>query len=297
MAVAYPACDPAYLIFTLLGRGGHGTVFGAYRTSDRRPLAIKIVSTPRIARWLRVDGTQRPLEVVVMSRLMGVPGIIRMITHYEWLDSTHIVMEKPPGVTDLFTLIADRHWLMDPLAKPIFQQIVRIVKSCHSRGIVHRDLKDENFLVDPLTLEVTLIDFGAAAFLQEAPFTDTIGTAVYAPPEWIRESSYSGVSGDVWSLGTLLYSMVAGKIPFKSDEETCVGRDLLGYPNHVAPACVHLIRQCLHPIPHRRPTLQAIADHFWLAGKSTFVFFLSATSSVVCWLVWSKKFCQGQSPT
>ena len=285
MALAFPACDPAYLISTLLGRGGHGAVYGAYRVSNRRPVAIKIVSTLRITRWLMVEGSLRPLEVVMMSRLRGVPGIIQMITHYVLLDSTHIVMEKLPRVTDLFTLVADRQWLLDPLARPIFRQITDIVLSCHSQGIVHRDLKDENFLIDPLTLEVTLIDFGSAAFLQDAPFTDTIGTAIYAPPEWIRDRSYEGVSGDVWALGTMLYSMVVGDIPFQSDEDTCAGRDNLVYPNHVSPACQHLIRLCLHPNPRRRPTLQAIADHFWLAGKSISFFFscLRPHALFVCW--------------
>lgn len=262
----YASFKRQYKLGAELGRGGFGTVYCGFRMADNLTVACKYVMRANVTEWACMDGRMVPLEIVLLMRCRGIPGVIQTIDWFERPEGYMIVMERPSPSTDLFDYISERGALTESVARDYFRQVVDTVLACYRANVIHRDIKDENLVVDMKNGLVKLIDFGSGAFRKNGPYTDFEGTRVYSPPEWIEKSRYDGLEAAVWSLGILLFDMVCGDIPFRKDSEICNGH--LQWRNHVSEECKDLIRQCLSRESSDRPTLEGILAHSWMQVPS-----------------------------
>ncbi|XP_065349966.1 serine/threonine-protein kinase pim-3-like [Cloeon dipterum] len=261
--------DRLYRVGPCLGKGGFGVVYAGLR-NDNLPVAIKHISKQKISDMVLMGHQRVPMEVYLLSKVSNLPGVIGLLDYYERDDSVIIVMERPESVKDLFDYITDKVVLNEFLARDFFRQIVHTVLQSHKAGVIHRDIKDENILVDLKTNKLKLIDFGSGALLRDTVYTDFDGTRVYAPPEWIRSGKYFGRSATVWSLGILLYAMVCGDVPFELDDEILRANIVFksrmtpnSKPLRLSAECMDLIKQCLRLNPRERLDIDKLLLHPW----------------------------------
>jgi len=250
-----------------LGKGGFGVVYAAVRRSDKLQVAVKEVYKAKIIK--KTGDGKVPLEVALMQQVSDVPGVIKILDWFEGPESFFIVMEKFAG-QDLFDYISEQGPLKESAARDLFSQVLETVLLCHNRGVLHRDIKDENLLIEPRTKELRLIDFGSGTYLMDGLYNDFEGTRVYAPPEWILSRRYTAGSLTVWSLGILLHDLVVGDIPFEEDEQILQGLPDWSQSTALSQGLKEVLQGCLAVDPAQRLSLDQLATHPWLqASKPT----------------------------
>lgn len=215
-----------YVLQAALGRGGFGEVWQAQDTTLGRQVAVKVVDLSSIG--------QAPELAAIVARFrreaLAVGGLrhANIVNAYDAGQAgslLYLVMELLPG-SSLADIIADRRdRKLGPL--PITQildigtQICAGLASAHAAGVVHRDIKPGNLMVDP-DGHIKIIDFGIARFIQDdmprltAPGFG-VGTMSYVAPEQAQGLAVDG-RADLYSLGCMLYELLAGQRPFVADD-------------------------------------------------------------------------------
>ena len=244
-----------------LGQGAFGKVYLVSRRNDSCNLATKILTKSRVSH-LTSSPTEGliPLEIDCVNGLrhenvVSVFGYMEL--HFHWV----IVMEYCASSVDLFDFIAVRGPLHEDLARHLFLQLHSAVSYCLSVGVDHRDIKDENILINTLNHTIKLIDFGSAShFKEQTPYTYARGTSICLPPEYHLSGTYYPLDATIWAYGCVLFKMIQGFHPF------CDYNEIVGLRpdiHFVSLGCKDLLRMCLAKNPKRRIEFASIAAHPW----------------------------------
>ncbi len=208
-----------YTIESHLGRGAMGAVYKGVDPRINRVVAIKTLAIQDEFDADEVAEVRRRFfhEAEIAGRLSH-PNIVTIYDAGEDHDLAYIAMEYLEG-SDLRELIRDKRRLPSPdKAMQMIAQIAEALDYAHEKGVIHRDIKPSNIMVEKSSGQLKLADFGVARITSSSHTkTGTIlGTPPYMSPEQLAGEHVDGRS-DIFSLGVVLYELVAGKRPFDGD--------------------------------------------------------------------------------
>jgi sugar lactone lactonase YvrE/predicted Ser/Thr protein kinase len=201
-----------YRIEALVGEGGMGVVYRAHDTRLKRTVALKLMAPP-----LAVDERfrERFSRESELAMALEHPNVVPIYDAGEAGGRLFLAMRYVEG-TDLRTRLRDEGALEPAQVITLFKQVAHALDAAHAKGLVHRDVKPSNVLLDA-DGHAYLADFGLTRRLSEsgAQFTDgrSLGTPAYLAPEQIEGRPIDG-RADIYSLGCMLYECVTGTAPF-----------------------------------------------------------------------------------
>uniref|UniRef100_A0A8D2BAA7 non-specific serine/threonine protein kinase n=1 Tax=Sciurus vulgaris TaxID=55149 RepID=A0A8D2BAA7_SCIVU len=250
-----------YHLLQTIGHGGFGQVKLARHLLTGAEVAVKILPKERQV----FPVLSEPDILMTLSH----PHVIQLFQVIETVQNVYIVMEYAGGGELSHHIQAGG--MQEEEARRLFRQIARAVGYCHKNGVVHRDLKVENIMLDARG-NIKLIDFGLSTkFISGLKLNRFWGTLTYLAPEIALQQEYEGPPVDVWSLGVILYFMLTGKCPFMGITAKhllkLIVRGRYQIPHHVPMHAQNLICKILTVNPKQRPSVEQILQHPWLSQR------------------------------
>ncbi|XP_068008816.1 serine/threonine-protein kinase DCLK3 isoform X1 [Melanerpes formicivorus] len=264
-----------YEIGRTIGDGNFAVVKECRHCDSNQVYAMKIVDKSKL------KGKEDMMESeILIIRSLSHPNIVSLIEVYETEAEIYLILEYVPG-GDLFDAIIESVKFTEHDAAVMITDLCEALVYIHSKNIVHRDLKPENLLVQhnaDKSTTLKLADFGLAKLVTKPIFT-VCGTPTYVAPEILAEKGY-GLEVDMWAAGVILYILLCGFPPFRSqerDQEELFQIIQLGhyeflspYWDNISAAAKDLITRLLIVDPQKRYTARQVLQHPWIrtAGKT-----------------------------
>ncbi len=237
--------------YTLQDRLGAGAAAEVWRATDQRlgrTVAVKILRPQYVS---DAEARERFEREAKAAASLSHPNVVDVYDYGVADDTVFIAMQYVDG-EDLKQYIAERGRLVGPDAARIALAVCQGLAAAHSHGLIHRDIKPQNILIDR-NGTVRITDFGVAKALSAPGLTQqgmTYGTAAYLSPEQATGQPV-GPASDVYALGIVLYEMLCGQTPFQGDSAAAVAYQQVYQP---APS----VRACNPDVPE---ALDAIIAH------------------------------------
>ena len=246
-----------YEIVRLLGQGGMGAVYQAYDRELERQVALKLIRSDLAA---NPEILKRFKQELILARQITHKNVIRIFDLGQADGFKFITMDYIEG-EDLQSLLRRKKKLEPAEAANIIAQTCRALEAAHAEGVIHRDLKPQNIMLDKRG-RAYVMDFGIARSTLAPGMTQTgalIGTPDYMSPEQAKGQTLDARS-DLFSVGIIFYEMLAGQTPFLAD--TTMGklwkrtnelaRPLGELDKTIPPTLCEIVRRCLEIDPHKR---------------------------------------------
>uniref|UniRef100_A0A7S4F059 Protein kinase domain-containing protein n=2 Tax=Chrysotila carterae TaxID=13221 RepID=A0A7S4F059_CHRCT len=276
-----PTKEQVYVVGRELGFGQTAIVYEGRKRVNGDICALKCFKSDELRNTpYAVDALRAEVEI-----LRALPPHKNVVTLHDVLStpSTVVLATQLVSHGDMLTPVENSGAYKEQHARRLFAQIIEGVEHLHQSGVAHRDLKLENMCFADAALErVKIIDFGAAAFLNNEGFNEACGTALYAAPEmipWLMPSVGRGPmynkEVDYWAIGISLYVMLSGEAPFDQDKslerlllEVREARVLFTAPiwKKISKDAIDLIQKMLHPKPSQRMSPTAARTHKWFSN-------------------------------
>ncbi|XP_041565549.1 MAP/microtubule affinity-regulating kinase 4-like [Drosophila elegans] len=252
-----------YKIIKTLGKGNFAKVKLAIHVPTGREVAIKVIDKTQ----LNTSARQKLYREVKIMKLLNHPNIVRLFQVIESERTLYLVMEYASR-GELFDHLVKNGRMRERDARVIFRQLVSAIQYCHSKFVVHRDLKAENLLLDQ-HMNIKIADFGFGnTFDPNAQLETFCGSPPYAAPELFMGRKYAGPEVDAWSLGVVLYTLVSGSLPFDGgtlkELRERVLRGKYRVPYYISMDCENLMRKFLVLNPAKRTSLSAVMSDKWI---------------------------------
>ena len=245
-----------YTILEKLGEGGMGVVYKAHDEKLDRVVALKF-----LPHHLTVNEAEqaRFLQEARAAATLNHPNVCTIFDIKEEGGQQFIVMEFVDGKTLRHVVAGSPLGLNDAIAYAI--QIGDALQEAHTKGIVHRDVKAENIMVNSKK-QIKVMDFGLAKLkgsLKLTKTSSTVGTLAYMAPEQIQGGEVDARS-DIFSFGVVLFEMLTGKIPFRGEHDAALMYSIVNeepepLQTHIPDApseLLHIINRCLEKDPEDR---------------------------------------------
>ncbi|CAL1682715.1 unnamed protein product [Lasius platythorax] len=244
-----------YTLGKTIGAGSYATVKVAKSNRHDCQVAVKIVSKFQAPGDHLTKFLPREIEVV---KGLKHPNLIRFLQAIETTHRVYIIMEYAQNGS-LLDVIRRDIYIDELRSRKWFRQLLEAIDYCHNRGIVHRDIKCDNLLMDH-HFNIKLSDFGFARDQIKTKngewllSTTYCGSYAYASPEILRGIPYQPQLSDIWSMGVVLYTMVYGQLPFDDTNHAQLLKQVslfsqkkVGFPKHpkVSQLCRSLISRIL----------------------------------------------------
>lgn len=234
----------------VLGKGSFGVVKLVEDPNTGKTYAIKAVAKSQVVQLGQQDHVMS--EKNVMAAL-DTPFCVKLWATYKDQNFLYFLLEVCLG-GELFSVLRARTVFDEPTAKFYAASVVQAFVAMHTMGIIYRDLKPENLLLDAKGyLKIT--DFGFAKVVHDQRTWTLCGTPDYLAPEVVSGVGH-GKGVDWWTLGILIYEMLASYPPFFDEDPMKTYAKIMhgniSFPKHFSPAAIDMIKKLLHPKPTKR---------------------------------------------